>query len=482
MAHPLLWVDAICINQDDLEERNRQVSLMAFIYSRAQAVLVWLGRPVFHPLEMEQYQARFEQELVFKLRDVDYWKRVWIVQEIGLARKITFLYEFCHRPVTSEWDYFMETLEERASREKEVPDTIPPLKLKKHREGRHGDMNHLEQLLDAFAHTECQEPKDKIYGFLGLAHDCQNGILKVDYSKPLPDLYKEVIAFQYNAKPLESPLPPKIDRMMRLVSFSFLVQRMFEGKVDDEVKLTSPTHNVLEAPAYTVRGLVQGCIIHLGPSYSETVSSFEAEKRWKAGFEHYYTKSEDLTQLRKQDEFYTARLVDMADVDVDKICGFQSKDIWNPPSRNANCYDLDWLTDKPYAKPDGAAIDKLKAMAKIIPLKERNNPQEPRRFLGSNRFMGLAPANARIGDQVVRFWGCEVAAILRDDTNFTSKTPQTAGRADGRGLHIVGRADVSTPWGKTEQQRKYQDPSSVFSCGGVVEIKLDIHALQNLTR
>jgi hypothetical protein len=228
-------------------------------------------------------------------------------------------------------------------------------------------MNHLEQLLDTFAYTECQELRDRIYGFLGLAHDCQNGGLKVDYSKPLLDLYKEVIAFQYNAKPLKIPLPPKIDRMMGLVSFSYLVQCMFE--VDDEIKLTSPTHNVLEAPAYTVRGLVQGCIIHLGPSYSETVSSFEAGKEWEASFEHYHTKSEGLTQLRKQDEFYTARLVDMADVDVDKICGFQTREFWNPPSRNANRYDLDWLTDKSYAKPDGAAKDKLK-MAKITPLKE----------------------------------------------------------------------------------------------------------------
>jgi hypothetical protein len=54
--------------------------------------------------------------------------------------------------------------------------------------------------------------------------------------------------------------------------------------------------------------------------------------------------------------------------------------------------------------------------------------------------MGLAPADASIGDQVVRFWGCDVAAILRDDTIFTSKSLQTAGRADGRGPHIVGRA------------------------------------------
>ncbi|KAG4442480.1 hypothetical protein IFR05_002032 [Cadophora sp. M221] len=39
----ILWVDAICINQDDVEERNNQVSLMGSIYSSAWRVLCWLG-------------------------------------------------------------------------------------------------------------------------------------------------------------------------------------------------------------------------------------------------------------------------------------------------------------------------------------------------------------------------------------------------------------------------------------------------------
>ncbi|KAK0752907.1 heterokaryon incompatibility protein-domain-containing protein, partial [Schizothecium vesticola] len=38
-----LWVDAVCINQADADERNAQVALMSFIYPRAQAVVAWLG-------------------------------------------------------------------------------------------------------------------------------------------------------------------------------------------------------------------------------------------------------------------------------------------------------------------------------------------------------------------------------------------------------------------------------------------------------
>lgn len=39
----MLWIDAICINQDDLDERNFQVRLMWHIYSVAGQVMVWLG-------------------------------------------------------------------------------------------------------------------------------------------------------------------------------------------------------------------------------------------------------------------------------------------------------------------------------------------------------------------------------------------------------------------------------------------------------
>ncbi|KAF4628502.1 hypothetical protein G7Y89_g9643 [Cudoniella acicularis] len=39
-----IWIDAICINQDDLEERNAQVNMMDMIYGSARCVRVWLGQ------------------------------------------------------------------------------------------------------------------------------------------------------------------------------------------------------------------------------------------------------------------------------------------------------------------------------------------------------------------------------------------------------------------------------------------------------
>jgi hypothetical protein len=49
-----LWADALCINQDDLEERSQQVQIMGEIYKRAERCLVWLGEeigPVKNSLE-----------------------------------------------------------------------------------------------------------------------------------------------------------------------------------------------------------------------------------------------------------------------------------------------------------------------------------------------------------------------------------------------------------------------------------------------
>jgi len=40
-----LWIDQLCINQHDLEERGQQVSMMGTIYMSADHVLAWLGEP-----------------------------------------------------------------------------------------------------------------------------------------------------------------------------------------------------------------------------------------------------------------------------------------------------------------------------------------------------------------------------------------------------------------------------------------------------
>jgi Heterokaryon incompatibility protein (HET) len=67
------WIDAICINQKDIDERNSQIQLMPFIYKRAETVVVWLGGDL---------------DRLFDLRESEYWKRLWVIQEVAKARKL----------------------------------------------------------------------------------------------------------------------------------------------------------------------------------------------------------------------------------------------------------------------------------------------------------------------------------------------------------------------------------------------------------
>ncbi|OCK92539.1 HET-domain-containing protein, partial [Cenococcum geophilum 1.58] len=42
----VLWADAICIDQRNIEERGRHVQLMGMIYWKVDRVLVWLGQNI----------------------------------------------------------------------------------------------------------------------------------------------------------------------------------------------------------------------------------------------------------------------------------------------------------------------------------------------------------------------------------------------------------------------------------------------------
>ncbi|KAJ4301129.1 hypothetical protein N0V90_003219 [Kalmusia sp. IMI 367209] len=62
-----LWVDAICINQRDVQERNEQVLLMKDIYRTCRNVLIWLGEPEGynnlkdHPSKPHEWSTNFSQ-------------------------------------------------------------------------------------------------------------------------------------------------------------------------------------------------------------------------------------------------------------------------------------------------------------------------------------------------------------------------------------------------------------------------------------
>jgi hypothetical protein len=56
-----LWVDAVCINQSDNQEKSLQVPLMAKIYGQATSVLIWLGEETVGSNSVMEYLERIGQ-------------------------------------------------------------------------------------------------------------------------------------------------------------------------------------------------------------------------------------------------------------------------------------------------------------------------------------------------------------------------------------------------------------------------------------
>ena len=61
-----LWIDAICINQEDIQEKNWQIPLIPRIYSGATSVAVWLG-----PIPTDSWLARSFIKRLLNLEDTD---------------------------------------------------------------------------------------------------------------------------------------------------------------------------------------------------------------------------------------------------------------------------------------------------------------------------------------------------------------------------------------------------------------------------
>jgi hypothetical protein len=101
----IVWVDSICIDQSNLEERGHQFSIMRDIYTEASGVLIYAGeasgndrilrilaghaqRP-FH--RMSPIHAKLTSEAVDELFLRPWFHRIWVLQEVVLATQATFI-------------------------------------------------------------------------------------------------------------------------------------------------------------------------------------------------------------------------------------------------------------------------------------------------------------------------------------------------------------------------------------------------------
>ena len=83
-----LWVDAVCINQDDVAEKNRQIPLMGRIYSTARQTIAWVGDQDDGISKAWNCSSKSDMRFLRNSRQSQWSQRLWVVQEAVLAKRL----------------------------------------------------------------------------------------------------------------------------------------------------------------------------------------------------------------------------------------------------------------------------------------------------------------------------------------------------------------------------------------------------------
>ncbi|OTB18706.1 hypothetical protein K445DRAFT_19310 [Daldinia sp. EC12] len=194
----MIWVDAICINQEDDKEKARQIPFMRQIYRSASSVLVWLGidesgfeslRRLHHYAKRPQSSASTvdvnrELNCITKL---PWFHRRWIIQEVVLNPNVIFNCAEASMP----WTRLLQVLNVGVETGI-ISSLVTMAELWKDWILRKDDAQpRMFNLLTSFHDSQCQDPRDIIYALGGLASDVD---LRDDSNRA------EAIAQKYSAE------------------------------------------------------------------------------------------------------------------------------------------------------------------------------------------------------------------------------------------------------------------------------------------
>ena len=250
----ILWVDALCIDQNDDKDKETQVQRMGQIYSRARRVLIWLGEDVqdtrgaigsikqldFHfkalyrkrhitnllpafgtwtavfsdALPTSKVPADFEWGPVLRLLERPWFLRTWIIQEAVLGRRVIVI---CGTDAV-DWKTFERVcqgigLYQTSSaiipgynRNYKINEAVKTLMIA--REERNAiflkrwftrkEFTKMMDLLNESLDFQCSDKRDKIFGLLGIATDTgsEDEEIKPDYESNIEEVYRRFVMWE----------------------------------------------------------------------------------------------------------------------------------------------------------------------------------------------------------------------------------------------------------------------------------------------
>ena len=214
-----IWIDAVCINQSDKNEKSHQVARMGTIYSCATEVLSFLGSPSPETDELidqlhiycrpggpqRRMSAKFLAAMINFFAN-DYWRRTWIFQELALAKTIHIICGSRALPIEPmlqlndsledpmvgfrgaltamrflvQSKSLLKRVWKNGSIDAAVPGDYVMTGVRK---------TFLEVLKESRRHNGCYDPRDMLYSRMALASDSDTMVPYTDYEIPVEELY-----------------------------------------------------------------------------------------------------------------------------------------------------------------------------------------------------------------------------------------------------------------------------------------------------
>lgn len=254
-----LWIDSLCINQEDLDEKTEQVKQMHLIYDNAMSTVVYLGEPdketsfaMMGAKFLATVKDRGKDQVPEHLPDlrgwgpwmpedyVDMWiaftnlldrqwfKRVWVIQEIILSRAVlvqigrlklqwSIIIDACTSVVKFNlYDldhmrqrcFFVLALEERRKGYNEVR--------RQNRENGRVDLEsttlsgfakliHLGALQMWTRHCGATDPRDKVFALMNIClpehHSISDSLPPIDYRLSIAEVYTRTARYWFKCAP-----------------------------------------------------------------------------------------------------------------------------------------------------------------------------------------------------------------------------------------------------------------------------------------
>lgn len=430
----VLWIDAICVDQNNTAERGHQVLRMADIYRHATRVIIWLGperddstlamqelnalgqtievdwaTQGVRPLSGDHYNQWFEEPLPFEedrkilaaievFLDRSWFKRLWIWQEVRLADVGALM--MCGGECML-WHTFRNAI--MCLFEKQVP----PLQIK--RLYNICDYNQLpsrlSDLLYDTRYAQCSDERDRVYALLNLTHDFSR--FEPDYTKTTEDVFKNVVIAYSMKKDLTvlSHCEMRDNQESRVPSWVPEWTTPKECALIGHGRASAGTHAQARCDKENVL-VVSGCLLDVIEQIPPLISRSSPEQLRKI--------VRNIMRCKAENDTCAA-----SDSMVDSVCrtlccnrfaeGFLPPRSYLPNTQESKNYVRDLMDSREPEEYDKYTNE------------VRGNVKGRASFQTRNGHIGLGPQSIRAGDQACIILGCRALLLLRPNDAQTYK-------------------------------------------------------------